>query len=546
MPNIREYTNPVNEVHPSEAGSAAFELEGRHIGSDIDIAGRYVGNAITQVGNTYEQYDTQQDIANLGKLTAHNFLDTQTAWDEAVKGYDSTKMSPADFQKQWLDQTFEPSVQKVMEAARTRGGQEWAERWANQHREDWVRHTSADMISLSGANLAQSTTEANNDYSQAAYRAGDYSTMNTILQQSDGTFEAHLAASNLKGADAARARDAYLKDRKQIAVAAAFGAIQKNPAQFKQDLASGKFGDYYNGQEVDELNRRADEKLKANLVDARQADIERRRAVTDKARAGLSSVFDKLLQQPVMADGRHAPYPGMANDIINLPDDDEGIKAAGFHLTEHEGRQAPQHSNEGVRAMLSEQVIYGNDKAAADRAVLAAHERGDLTDADMIRLHGLAMKVDKDPVMKAATIKLNKFLADERRAFFPNVDQRGIYDPTAEDRFYQYKSVAEAALDQALSSGDQAKINGLFTTNNENYIGKMRDFYSLDHKGATLPYITPNLSNSGVLPGPVHYGQQGFQAPPPPPGSIVGGKGDAVYRYKGGDRTKPENYERIK
>lgn len=89
--NIETYTNNVKAPTADQAGSEAFELEGRHIEAAYAQAGSAIGRGIQQAGGAVEDHITLQETSDLTNKMAS--LEMQTAQDlEQAK----TSMNPHD------------------------------------------------------------------------------------------------------------------------------------------------------------------------------------------------------------------------------------------------------------------------------------------------------------------------------------------------------------------------------------------------------------------------------------------------------------------
>lgn len=288
MPNIREYNAPVDKLNPTEAGAAAYELEGRHIGADIDIAGRYIGGALGQAGEAYDRHQDIQDVSALTQQASKSTLALDDAWNQTLSsaGPDTDLHALRD---QFMQDQVGKHTQDLKDAAKTDKGRAYAERWADETFNQFGRSATADIMNASGQFAVQGLHQLITDQGQRAYNNPE--NLDAVLQFADGSVGHIKDSHDMKGVKGADFDQLYMtQERPKIILNAMQGALVKNPQQFADDLNAGKYDKYgISAQEKLTLQARA-----TSAVDMQQRQDEAlRKRVSDSAVADYhSNMFD--------------------------------------------------------------------------------------------------------------------------------------------------------------------------------------------------------------------------------------------------------------
>ncbi len=398
MPNIREFTSPIDTIHPTEMGSSAYELEGRHIGADIDIAGRYIGGAITSVGEQMEKVDTRAKTVEMYKDLTDQRTKNQLDLETAVKGGDPNDHN---ILTDWWDKNGQPAYDKLADkySSNPLVAARFAEEVARNQQELFM-HGLGLQNELAGRQAQMNRKDTVVGLSNAANRSPE------LVNDQLGVNQRNVETMVHSGAIPASLAEGEINEgNRQIVHAAAQGIVtnvissgaRASDAQIEAAQAilkdtSNPYQKYADPNFLGEqMNRLADfrERLPAIQEHEENARITREeRATTLQARRGQSAIIDEVLQQPVGADGRFIPPPNMAGLVAALPDDASGIKLTMSRWVETLQRPQQLRSDSAVKSdFVGRQFIQeGQPRYLSDNELLAAHATGKIVDRDFTEI----------------------------------------------------------------------------------------------------------------------------------------------------------------
>jgi hypothetical protein len=296
MPQIREYTSPVDSLHPTEGGINARLQEARRTGTfyreaagelssaaraqvtaadDMTRAVGGIAGGVTEAAKLYEDYAGHKEVSKGAAASAQLFSDLTEQWDATVKKADPNDPAVA---AKFRETVLEPKLQEFSGAySQTGHGQRWTESHVATMRQHFFQKTAADMSTLAGEAVVVNGRQLANASSNTALRSPDFHTVDYLLGQVDGSVAAIVDSSpNLKGAGASRARTQLVEQiSEKIVKSGALGAIQKSadPEQTAKDYAA-RYPKYVNGEEAQQFAKAATYYKRLNDSEGRAARVQ--------------------------------------------------------------------------------------------------------------------------------------------------------------------------------------------------------------------------------------------------------------------------------
>lgn len=382
MPNIREFTSPINRLEPTSMGSQAREIEGRHIGADLDIAGRYVGGAVEKLGSAWEQGVTESEIAQVNQLNS----DQMAALDKS-KADAFSKADPNDpnVAENWRKSGLEESLSEF--DARTADMTPAARRLAQQHisnlRQMFTREAHADQANLAAIGAVNSLKDTGEFFTQRVNGAN----IDDTVEAWNTTIGAVLENPNLTPEARAKIGEEFGdKTRHNIIANGLTAQITSNPKQFMDDLNSGK---------LDKYNLTAEDKEKLGNVATRVSNAldragEHEAEQAQKAARHLAdTTLDTYLQNvPIDADGNPRPDQAWLKNVLADKNLDREARSQALEVF---GRWAVKPEKPAVKPnpTLNNLTQRAGDGTLTD-AELRSHVGVDISTAEYTFLKGLS------------------------------------------------------------------------------------------------------------------------------------------------------------
>lgn len=256
MPNIRQFENPITGIRPNETGSSAFEVEGRHIGADIDIAGRFIGGAITEVGNAYQERETLQQLTGLQK----DFTDLDTGLSQKLQQhFAGVDINDPNAGKNFQEQTLEPAVDEFLKKYEGASKQVYqrALQYAGELRKQNIMASTSEQIKLETTAADVNTQAMDKNWEEKLFTTGSDG-FETILNQRR-QFVSDQGEHIVNAADRARFKMLRGQDEFRLAHAAVEGDLQKpgGPERVMGDIESGRYKGIFNGDQMEQIKNSA-------------------------------------------------------------------------------------------------------------------------------------------------------------------------------------------------------------------------------------------------------------------------------------------------
>ncbi len=451
MPNIREYTNPIDGLSPSDRGVQSSVDLGRHVERAYALAGNSLGNAVSATGQAYDKIKTQQDISAGLPQKAQILDNLTTASDVAMNAADPNDHTAAE---KWRTEQMEPLLDGWVSGFSTQESRLWATEQAAAIRQHLTEKTSADQMRNAGVAAVQNVHDTLRGLSNTALQ--DPSARDMALRTWDDGIEAQIKSNPFISPEQAAQMRSSLREegRKEIAVSAFKGSALTNPTAAMQDLQDGKYNGVLDGTEQVQMFGFATQIHHERLADQRSAEAMNKEQAKVQFDAQLSSTYATMFRP----DGSTVLPPGGNTRLVQLsqmPFADPGaIKALGDAMktaTEAKINGTFQTTDNGVWAHLAANIgkPIGSPDALTHAQVDQAYAAHQLSEHDWRFLHQAVETQRNDPTTTAAmtavnqALDRNKKLVTKSDLYSGTLDQSGDvqYDALHFDVFQKFQQL---------------------------------------------------------------------------------------------------------
>lgn len=415
MPEIKDYSSPVDGLAPQERGSEALAQEGRRVGAFYHQMGADAANLV----DTYEQHQQDEEKLNLLHSSTELENNAMTAWQQYAN--DPANKGRNDLAASFMQEHMQPLLTEWGGHAQTRQGKLLAGELQDRMEQHLFERTSADQSTLTGTWAAQKADEIGNGIVSRV--AADPSSADLSIQTIKDTAEALFPTTGIDPATRARAVAEFTDTHVKAAAAAYYqGALNtitedyakgstSSAAEDKvlKDATTGRFGEYV-GAELDKIpamvdaaRTRGQERFRVGEAAAdKQLEIQAKGVATqlqtqisDAIAAGQPITADMLTaRDKLLADPRVAALAGPQIEGINSMIRD-GVKAQADHTF--------VVTNPHVSADLLGRLTApeGDPRAITEAELVRDVANGQLSKDDYSMYHQALPKISGDPQAKA-------------------------------------------------------------------------------------------------------------------------------------------------
>lgn len=490
MPNIQTFEDNVRAPTADNAGSEAYEIEGRHIEGAYATAGQAIGRGIEQIGGQVQQHEEIQDTSSNSVAGAAAFSDLSAKLSATAA---AAAADPANSQKHFQDfqQQMEDTIGGIGQDSTTDRGRAQAATLQATLRQEFTHQAIGAQSTIDGQAIVTGLTQTKNSIAQAV--SNNPTLLNTGIAMLRGTMEDQLASHQLSPEATARVRGEFIDPAiKDLGTAAFQSMAQANPDAAKQALSSGQFAGMFSGEEIGSLNRYADAQAKA-LTTSQKAQIELQKQADKEQFTKTTSAMVGSMIQP---DGSLSIPHDLPQQIIKaslMPGADMGAIKSLADMTQ----TILKDQDKGVKAVTDPETFAKFGPAMLNGTLSAqdvynARNNGQLSDKDTSYFLSGMKNLQEDPQRKAAEKQFNDWAQAQKPAFTKGSGLLGIADPHGTEKFNQFQQAAHDQFEQAYNQ--KGDWQGLLNAKNPGYLGKAAPQFMQNVKGASLP-PSPRFAN---------------------------------------------------
>lgn len=327
MPNITEYTSPIDKLTPSETGVTATAQVAQHaaqIGQREEglqqrqaeltrqtgqIFGRGISEAGNLAGQMYTQFVVQPEISRGGALLAQTQADTVDAWNTLAKA----NPNDPNLARKFNDQVLEPQIEKFQGAFQTEEGQKWAQAEAQRFREHMFTKTAADTSTMAGNEAVTNLDVTMKSLSRLSAADPTPATVDHAKSAWESAVEATIAAHpNLTADQASKLRTELLEKGKQsIEHGFIYGLGNTNP-DAALDMLHG-------GYKFEAIDGADEERAVRTYQHAKHYDEALSRQENDRNAKVASDVAEVEFMKKLYSDDPAERAKATATSVLNDP-----------------------------------------------------------------------------------------------------------------------------------------------------------------------------------------------------------------------------------
>lgn len=412
MPNIREFTNPVDGLKPDSSAEQAIARNAQHTEQAYAQMGQEIGSSISAAGQAYTKVKTQQEISQGLATAAEIQSNLTTAWDVTAKNADPNDHSTAD---KFREEQINPLLDAWTSSFTTEEGRAWAEQHAGALRQHFVEKTLADQSLMAG------TAAVNNFHQfidgQSSTVLQDPTSLNMSLGLVDRSIDALLDNNpNITPAQAASMRSELRdKAREEIGKSAFIGAARANPDAAMADLQAGKYNNILDGTTQNQMFGFAESIKREARADERAQTEQQRQAQKDDFNAKAASMEAAMFQP----DGSIKVPPGFHRQLVMLSQHPGASQEPGrIQALGDAAARATRDQIEGTFTRTDNATWQGlagriglaptDPNALTHTQVNQAYAAGQLSKTDWQFLHQAVENTHNDPATSQAMTHLNQ------------------------------------------------------------------------------------------------------------------------------------------
>lgn len=336
MPNIPTLEAPNLGLTPSETGvestaRAAYRIGsyGNQEASDLQRVGQEIGGAVKSVGDVALQYMEHREINSAAPHAATLVAAKDQSWNNFITGKDidpndpnrqdiiNARINNPQAAQQWREQNLDPDLDNFVGAFNTKGGQEWAEHWADTYRQHFTTKAMADQSSMAGA-VVQANIEKTAD-TMATAVFNDPSTLSQSFDLLSHSIEGNVRSSPVLSPDVAtRAQTELLqKNEEKLVQAAVQGAIMKG-GDWRSIAQNPKYAPYIKPAENAQFERMEEFYQRGAVAAEKQSILLDKQIAEANAHTALNNSWAANVKIDP-ATGRPTINPQFFKDMVELP-----------------------------------------------------------------------------------------------------------------------------------------------------------------------------------------------------------------------------------
>lgn len=403
MPQIAEYTAPVDKLQPEETGALAYARAGASIRADYNEAGQQISRAIKDVGEGVKELGQKVDDHNYFMELSHGLathaqlmagIDQQQ--NEFFKNVDPNDATAA---QRFYQGTAQPLLQQWQQSFSTKRGQLWAAERVAAGTQQVLHQGTAEMSHLAGEAVLTNGMKQEEDLTNMA--ANNPSSLPFVMGEVDANRKALVdAAPNMT----AEARAKFLGEdterlKTKIETAAFQSLALRNPSQAQKAVDAGLFP-HVDGTHTVQFIKSAEHNMK---VEAEMARAAQDRADRKNSEAIASGFLNRI--GDAEAKGDYTAMQGMATEVLKSTrpgglDPHWGLTLHNAIRTMAENPDPPKGADSSINAMRDMMMTYPDEPMS--KRILEGLKDGFYTPKQAAMLNNEYHQIVDDPVIKQA------------------------------------------------------------------------------------------------------------------------------------------------
>lgn len=514
MPNIKEYTSPIDKLQPTEVGVRAMEGAAIHQAQAAQSASRIreqtganIGRAIGEVGGAagamFEQHQVQTEISKGSALIAGVQDTLSKSWNDAAKNVDPNDGALSD---RWREKELGPALEKFQSGFQTHQGQLWAQQQVNHLRQHFFEKTAADTATRAGdafeSNLATFRKGLVNTVNQ------DPSSLDANLGLIDNTIPVMIDSSKIGAKEGAVAKTKLTDSTKtELVLAGITGVMDKNPDAGLAILRSGKYGQYLSEQQREHLESYAKVHKSSLQHQSDLASAEQRRRETDEVNTNIGNVFTSFVK--AAADGSLRVTPEYEASMLQIakmyPKQHhmvESALSAGRAIADHAAKGIKDADDPAVFESFRKRMFQAPENGGLSiQEVFAAKAAHRLSDSSFQFYTKAVGEEVKNPQIVADQKELDKWFTSQKAL----ITRSTLMESHAwgDQRWGEFQRDVTADFRAARAAG--LKIDDLLNPNSQYYLGKKIGQYQLTRDQTVKEFEQRGKGTLSPLP-PVQRG----------------------------------------
>jgi hypothetical protein len=505
MAEIQQFTNPIDSLQPSEKGVQGYDQAARlgnriftELAGDTEKtagqAGQEITSGVKTIADKVEQYQSHQEISNLGMSSTALYGAQSKLWNQTINGYtdeDGNVHPPADprdtsVQAKFME-NFEDEADKLRDGAKTQAGQAFAEHQIDAMRKSFQTHTAADMGSRSSDAAVLNGRQTIN--SLAAGVAANPSMLDDSLKLLTNASTATFGTNEyLSGAQGSALHKEYVQSGAEtLAQTAAISAI-KLAAKNEQDPEAvarqyvDKYATYFPGLKAESIINLGTTAKNSQLRDieaqrtfARQQQQDKALGATDAYITDAASGAPKKNLNDILTDPAYAGRSDLRDQAMKTIDTMRQFQSKAITVD-------PGLSNATSHDLLSRMALpYGDPNRIDDRqAIDKAFSDKTLAPGDYKFLLE-QQKAMLAPGEKALVDSRNRFFKDNATAIDPGRATGAA--PSILGQQKAFEAEQEAIRMESFLKAKGQDPHSLYDPASPNYFGNQLTRFAVDKSG---------------------------------------------------------------
>ncbi len=287
MPKIIPITREVDAVGPVQGRRASAES----FGGGAMFA--EMGKSLSTIGDVLEKRAAQEDAINISKQSSEVYAKYTKMIDDMANSGEITEQGALER----INENFEKDFSAIGENVGSMAGQKMlAEKQATMQQHFFVSALKTSSA-VKGQKAKQDFQETINVFSSGAYSNPD--SFDFGKQQIDSAVDNMVATGMIGEMDAQGLKQ---HGQSELAAGAMKGWIDKNPQYAKEQLNSGRWDAYFDGDKKAMLDAQADQSIRAKEYDLERAQRQSEQALKKAQMETQNQFLQKMVKGDLTAD----------------------------------------------------------------------------------------------------------------------------------------------------------------------------------------------------------------------------------------------------